>query len=62
MRLSGEAYSQRLETFSDSTIQLIMDIDSTGREKALKTTEITANPDYSEEEVVKLLLELKAST
>lgn len=62
MRLQGEEYSRRLETFSDSTLQLIMDIDSTGRENALKTTEITANSDYSEEEVVKLLLELKAST
>ena len=62
MRLQGEEYSRRLETFSDSTLQLMSDINSMSKEKALKQTEITANSDYSEEEVVKLLLELKAST
>jgi len=62
MRLSGEAYSQRLETFSDSTIQLIMDIGGISKEKAKESIKIMTNSDYSEEEVVKLLLELKVST
>jgi hypothetical protein len=39
-----------------------MDIGGISKEKAKESIKITTNSDYSEEEVVKLLLELKAST
>jgi hypothetical protein len=61
MLLSGEAYSRRLEEFSDSTLQLMADICGMSKEKALKMSEITTNSEYSEEEVVRLLTELKNS-
>ena len=61
MLLSGEEYSKRLEEFSDSTIQLIMDIGAISKELAIKRTMIVADPRYSEEEVVRLLTELRGT-
>ena len=59
MILEGEAYSRRLEEFSDSTMQLILDVDSMSKENAIKSSEITANSGLTEEQVVAELLKLK---
>ena len=59
MRLKGEAYSRRLESYADSTLQLISDIGTMSKEKVLKGHEITANSELTEEEVVAELLKLK---
>ena len=62
MRVRGEALSQRLESYTDYTLQLIMDIkNGLSKEKALQATEIVATTD-TEAEVVKKLEKLKAST
>ena len=61
MRLSGQAYSDRLEKYSHSTLQLITDISSMKKEVVLKAHEITTNSELSEEEVVARLQELKES-
>ena len=57
--LEGEAYSRRLEEFSDSTMQLIIEIDSTSEVNARKCDEITANSELTEAEVVEQLIALK---
>lgn len=59
MLLQGEAYSRRLEEFSDSTLQLILDVDSMSKENAIKSGKITANSELAEEQVVAELLKLK---
>jgi hypothetical protein len=59
MMLEGEEYSRRLAEFSDSTMQLIMDIDSISKENACKCDEITSNSELTEEQVVAELLKLK---
>ena len=61
MILSGEAYSKRLAEFADSTMLLLMEINTMGKVKAVKASEIAANSDLTEEEVVRLLTELKNS-
>ena len=61
MRLKGEEYSRRLEGYATSTLQLISDINGMSKEKALKMSTITTNSEYNEEEVVRLLTELKNS-
>ncbi len=62
MRVRGEEYSARLETYSDSTIQLIMDTTSGSATKTqvLRVHEIVATTD-TEEEVVRKLKELQTS-
>jgi hypothetical protein len=59
MRLSGEAYAQRLRKYSDSTIQLIMDMDYISKEAAYSASEITTNSELTEEQVVAALKRLK---
>lgn len=58
MILSGEAYSRRLEEFSDATIRLIMKVDGTSVQLALKSDKIVANSELTEEQVVEQLKEL----
>ena len=56
MRLSGEAYSKRLRSYSDDTIRLISDINNGCSKKvAYKMTDITTDSELSEEEVVERL-------
>ena len=66
MRLKGEAYSRRLESYSDSTIRLIMELNSMDKETALKESDITTDSELTEEQVVerlrKLLEEAEACT
>jgi hypothetical protein len=59
MRLKGEAYSRRLESYFDSTLQLMSDIKSLSKEKVLKAADITTNSELTEEQVVAELLKLK---
>ena len=58
MIVSGEAFSRRLESYSDDTLMLISSFDQISKELALKALEIVATTD-TEEEVVRKLLELK---
>ena len=58
MRLKGEAYSRRLEKFSDATLRLIMKVDCTSVATALKASKITTNSELTEEQVVAQLKEL----
>lgn len=60
MRLEGEAYSERLESFSDSTLELIADLMGYTMKIHIQMSDITTNSELSEEEVVEKLLELKA--
>ena len=56
MRLSGQAYSKRLRSYSDDTIRLISDINNGCSKKvAYKMTDITTDSELSEEEVVERL-------
>ena len=55
MLLSGEAYSKRLEEFSDYTIQLISEANGYTREVCYKVTEIASDSDLTEEQVVEQL-------
>ena len=57
MIVSGEAYSQRIAQFSDSTMRLIMD-SKTDKETSKKINLIVANTDYTEEQVVEKIKEL----
>ena len=59
MRLKGEAYSRRLESYSDSTIRLIMELNSMDKETALKESDITTDSELDETEVVRRLENLK---
>ena len=60
MIVSGEAYSQRIEQFSNSTMQLIIN-SSIDKETSKKVSLIVANTDYTEEQVVEKLKELLKS-
>ena len=60
MMLEGEAYSRRLESFSDATMQLILDVDSMNKTNAIESNRITADSELTEEEVVEKLKELQA--
>ena len=57
MKVSGEAYSQRLKEYSDATIRLILSF--TDRERAVRASEIAADSELTEEQVVAELLKLK---
>ena len=59
MILSGEAYSRRLEGFADSTMLLIMEINTMDKERAVQASKIAANSELTEEQVVAELLKLK---
>ena len=58
MRLSEEEYRQRLATYSNSTIELIIQANSGTVEMAKKETEITTNSELSEAEVRSQLIQL----
>lgn len=61
MRVKGEAFSERLRSYSDSTIILLVKAqDTLPLEKALMVGRIVAENE-SEEEVVRLIKELLAS-
>ena len=55
MLLSGEAYSKRLEEFSDDTLRLISEVDRISREAVYKCSDITSDSDLTEEQVVEQL-------
>lgn len=57
MRVSGEDYSKRLRTFSNDTMQLIMQLQNRATFK--EANRIAAETDYSEEEVVRRLKALE---
>lgn len=59
MLLEGEAYSRRLESFADSTIELMLFLTSSTKEISLRTTDIMANSELTEKQVVEKLLKLK---
>lgn len=59
MELRGEAFSQRLETFATSTFQLILDTMNISREVSRRVTKIVSNSENSEEDIVRLLKELR---
>ena len=58
MRLSGDAYSKRLESFSHFTLVLIAMVDGMSREDAYKGSDITTDSELTEEQVIDKLLEL----
>lgn len=58
MIVSGEAFSKRLESYSNDTMRLIMSFDQISKELALKALEIVATTD-KEKEVVEKLHQLK---
>ena len=60
MIVSGEAYSQRIAKFSNSTMQLIIN-SNIDKETSKKVTLIVANTDYTEEQVVEKIKELLKS-
>ena len=62
MRLKGEAYSERLEAFSTSTLQLLSEVQSISREAADKASDITTDSTLSEAEVVRQLTALKPNS
>ena len=62
MLLSGEAYSRRLEEFADSTLLLIMELDTMGKEQAVQASKIAANSELTEEQVVAALRKLLEGT
>ena len=55
MLLSGEAYSKRLEEFSDDTLRLISEVHLLSREAVYKCSDITSDSDLTEEQVVEQL-------
>ncbi len=59
MYLNAEEYEQRLEAYTDSTIRLIIDINSTDIMLADKALKITTNSELNEEQVVEQLKKLK---
>ena len=61
MRLQGEEYSKRLETFSSFTMVLIMSINGISKEAAHKAGDITTDSELTEKEIVEKLLELRSS-
>lgn len=58
MRLQGQAYSDRLEAFSTSTLQLLSEVQSISRETADKASDITTDSTLSEAEVRLRLIQL----
>lgn len=57
MKVHGEAYSKRLQTFADSTIKLILETKT--KENYRQVTDITTETDYTEEQVVEKLQAIK---
>ena len=62
MKLSGEAYSQRLREYSTSTIKLILAANYGPPEIEHQATVITTDPTLSEAEVRSKLIQLLNST
>ena len=58
MRLSGDAYSKRLESFSNFTLVLISGVHGMSKEINSKSLDITTNSELTEEQVIERLLEL----
>ena len=58
MRLSGDAYSKRLKSFSHFTLVLIAMVDGMSREVVYKGHDITTDSELTEEQVIEKLLEL----
>ena len=58
MKLSGDAYSKRLESFSHFTLVLIAMVDSMSGEVVYKGHDITTDSELTEEQVIEKLLEL----
>ena len=60
MILKGEAYSKRLEKFTDDTMLLISKVMSLPREVVYQCLDIISDSELNEEEVVKRLKNLLA--
>ena len=60
MIVKGEAFSQRIKLFSDSTMQMIINA-KTDKETSKKINLIVANTDYTEKQVVEKIKELMKS-
>ena len=58
MRLKGEEYTQRLEGYSTSTLELIRDGLAMSEEVVIKMHQITTNSELSEAEVRSRLIQL----
>ena len=58
MLLSGDEYSERLESFSHFTLVLMSGADSLSREIVCKASNIVSDSELTEEQVIKMLLEL----
>lgn len=59
MLLRGVEYDKRLREFSPHTIKIISDIAKLDKEIYLQGQDIVSNNDYTEQQVVEKLLELK---
>ena len=59
MELKGKAYDRRIQGYSKSTLQLIMDINHISKEAATEKLKITSNSELTEEQVVEQLKKLK---
>ena len=57
MKVSGEAYTKRLQTFADSTIKLILETKT--KENYRQVSDITTETDYTEQQVVGKLQAIK---
>ena len=62
MKVSGQAYSKRLASFSTDTLRLISQLNTMDKATALAKIEIIRETDYSEAEVVERLKKLLATT
>ena len=61
MRLRGEEYSRRLESYSDDTIRLLSEVIAMDIATVAKSEEIITNSEYDEATVQRKLRELKES-
>ena len=60
--MNEEEYEQRLESFSDYTVELIMDTVNISRETARKVSSIVEDTSLTEEQTIEKLLELQRTS
>ena len=58
MRLSGDEYSKRLESFSHYTLVLISTVHGLSRESVEKLHDVTTDSELTEEQVIEQLVEI----
>ncbi len=61
MRLSGEAYSKRLEAYSDDTILLLSQVMKLEKPEVRKGLDIVTDSELGEKQVAEKLKQIKAS-